>query len=230
MNNKAKNIIIWVIVVIVVALAIWLVSRGETPVNTPTVNGPTNTPETVQIPVSETTKVSGSLSKYQNAELGFSVQYPTSWQKGETPYGVQFIVPIDSTQVSTVNRLEVDVSVNSSKCNFPPVTTVEKRGTLDVGGFIMNTISMSNTVQGRSYYNKMYSLEKGGICYFFTFSYVALSPDSKGLSGSNLTQAQNNNKAIKSTVDDAFTAMVKSLTFIVSPTGQEETSASPIKK
>ncbi|MCX6715418.1 MAG: hypothetical protein NT077_00155, partial [Candidatus Taylorbacteria bacterium] len=166
----------------------------------------------------------------QNAELGLSVQYPTTWQKADTASGVQFLIPIDDTQVSTVNRLEVDINVTSGKCSFPPVTTVDSRGTIDVGTSKLNTISISNTVQGRSYFNRMYSLEKSGICYFFSFSYVALSPDSKGLSGSNLTQAQNNNKAIKATADAAFTAMVKTLTFVTAPVGQEETTASPIKK
>lgn len=230
MNKNSKNIIAAVVIIIVIALIVWFVGQNKAPSVSAPGSDQANNAGTPQIPVSETTKVSGSLSKYQNAELGFSVEYPTAWQKAELVSGVQFIIPIDQAQVSTVNRLEVNIAVTPGKCSFPPVTTVESRGTLDVGPSKLNTISISNTVQGRSYFNRMYSLEKGGICYFFSFAYVALSPDSKGLSGSNLTQAQNNNKAIKATADAAFTAMVKSFTFVTSPAGQEETSVTPVKK
>jgi len=89
---------------------------------------------------------------------------------------------------------------------------------------------MSNSVQGRQYWNRMYSYQKGSVCYLFSFAYISQSPDSKGLTGSNLTQAQNNNKAIQKTADDAFTAMVKTYTAVEPPKGQEESSASPVKK
>ena len=233
MNKNSRNLIVGIVIVIVIILIIWFVGRNQSSSVSSEVPGQTSgtsTPATPAIPVSETTKVSSSLSKFENSELGFSVQYPTAWQKGDVTGGVQFVIPIDQTQVSTVNRLEADITVVQGKCSFPPVTTVDSRGTLAVGSSNLNMISISNTVQGRSYFNRMYSLDKGGFCYFFSFSYVALSPDSKGLTGSNLTQAQNNNKAIKATADAAFTSMVKTLTFIASAVGQDETTASPAKK
>ncbi len=230
MNKSSRNIVITIVVIIVVILVIWLATKGSSAPATTDNNTPAqNEPSTPQVPVSQTTKVSGSLSKYENAELGFAVQYPNAWQKADNATGVQFVIPIDQDQVSTVNRLEVDVNVTPGKCSFPPVTTVDSRGTLTVGASTLNTISISNTVQGRQYFNRMYSLEKGSICYFFSFAYVALSPDTKGLTGSNLTQAQNNNKAIKATADAAFTAMVKTLTFVTPPVGQDETTAAPKK-
>jgi len=229
MNKNTKNILIGVIIVAVV-VAIWMSSRTGTNNNPGTGNtGVTDNGGTASVPVSETVKVSGTLSKYQNAELGFSVQYPSNWQKGDNATGVQFIIPIDADQVSTVNRLEANIMVTSGKCAFPPVTTVDNRGTMKVGEMTLNTISMSNEVKGIQYYNRMYSLDKEGVCYFFTFTYVAKSPESQGLTGSNLTQAQNNNKAIKSTTDSAFTAMVKTLTFVQSAIGEEETKISPKK-
>jgi len=231
--KNTKNIVIGVVIIIIVLVLIWLGMRGGQPsTNNPAQNplGEVNGTSTTPLPVSETTKVSGSLSKYQNAELGFGVQYPTTWERGETSSGVQFIIPIDQTQVSTVNRLEVDISVASGKCSFPPVTTVDDRGTLKVGASTLNMISMSNNVQGRSYFNRMYSLVNGSFCYTFSFSYVALSPDSKGLTGSNLTQAKNNNNAIKTTADTAFTNMVKTFVFVAPPVGEDETQASPATK
>jgi hypothetical protein len=234
MNKGSRNIVIGIIVIVVIAVIIWLVGKGgsssgvsnTTPNPLDAVTGTTTAP----LPVSETTKVSGSLSKYENAELGFGVQYPSTWEKGELANGVQFVIPVDASQVSTVNRLEADVNVSSGKCAFPPVTTVESRGTLTLQGITANMITLSNNVQGRSYWNRMVSLEKGGVCYFFAFSYVALSPESKNLTGSNLTQAKNNNNAIKLTGDAAFMNMVKSFVFVAPPAGQDETKAAPVKK
>lgn len=227
MNKTSRNIIVAVIVIIIVILIIWMGGKGSgAPASSPEQGTSTEAPA---VPVSQTTKVSSSLSKYENSELGLAVQYPSEWQKADTSNGVQFLIPIDKDQVSTVNRLEADISVTPGKCSFPPVTTVDSRGKLTVGASTLNTISISNKVQGRQYFNRMYSLEKGSICYFFSFAYVALSPDSKGLTGSNLTQAQNNNKAIMTSADTAFTNMVKSLTFVEPPKGQDETQAAPKK-
>ena len=44
-------------------------------------------------------------------------------------------------------------------------------------------ISMSNTVQGRNYFNRMYTLQKDSVCYYFTFSSITSSPTSKGYTG-----------------------------------------------
>jgi len=232
MNKNSRNIVIAIVVIIVIALVIWF-GRGSGSSSPAATQNPLDQVQgtsTTPLPVSETTKVSGSLSQYQNAELGFAVNYPSSWEKADTNNGVQFVVPVDPSQVSTVNRLEADITVSSAKCAFPPVTTVDSRSTLKVGTSTLNMIAISNDVQGRTYFNRMYSLQQGPICYFFSFSYVALSPDSKGLTGSNLTQAKNNNNAIKSTADSQFTDMVKSLTFVAPPAGESETQAAPAKR
>jgi len=229
MNKNTKIITAVVVVIVVVGIIIWFGNRSAAPVQQPAVLGEATGSTTQSVSVSETTKVSGSSSQYQNAELGFSVQYPSSWEKDETNTGVQFIMPIDQSQVSTVAKLESDIEVVPGKCAFPPVTTVQDQGTLAVGSLSLNMIAISNTVQGRSYFNRMYSLQQGNICYMFTFSYIALAPEAKGLTGSNLTQAQNNNKAIQSTSDAAFTSMVKSFAFVTIPQGESETQASPAK-
>jgi hypothetical protein len=233
MNRNPKNIIIVVAVIVVIAVVaaiVWYGGGSATPSAAPQnpldqVTGASTTP----LPVSETTKVSGSSSQYQNAELGFSVKYPSDWERDETTSGIQFIMPIDQSQVSTVAKLESDITASFGKCAFPPVTTVDDRGALVVGSLTLNMISMSNSVQGRSYFNRMYSLQNGDTCYLFAFSYIALSPDSKGLTGSNLTQAKNNNKAIMSTADTAFTSMVKTFALVSTPAGKDETQAAPSK-
>ena len=229
MNKNSKNIVIAIVVIIVIALVIWYAAgSGSSSNNQPELGVASGNPS-VPVAVSETTKASGSSSLYQNAELGFSVKYPTSWEKDETNNGVQFIMPIDQSQVSTVAKLESDITVSGGKCAFPPVTTVKDRGTLAVGDSTLDMISMSNTVQGRAYFNRMYSLQSGNTCYLFTFSFIALDPTAKGLTGSNITQAQNNNKAIMTTADASFTGMVKTFAFVTTPAGESETQASPAK-
>ena len=187
--------------------------------------GSTSTP----VGVSETTKVSGSLSEYRNAELGFAVKYPSVWQTEEGNAGVTFIVPISKDEVTTLGTLQSSVQVIAGTCAFPPVTTIKDRSTVKVGDKNFNMISMSNTVQGRVYFNRMYSLQKGDICYMFSFASITLNPSSKGLTGSNLTQAENNNKAIINTADTAFTEMVKSFAFVSGPAGIDETKATPAR-
>ena len=227
-----KKTIIAVIVVVLIVIGIIIFGRGS--YNNPS-NGngtsPTSTngvSPTPVVPVTETTKVSNKTSQYQNAELGFSLNYPTAWEADNTDTGVTFIMPIDTTQVSTVAKLQADISVVSGKCGFPPVTTIKNRGTLAVGSNTLNMITMSNSVQGRGYFDRMYSLQQGSVCYLFHFSSITLAPESKNLTGSNLTQAQNNNKAIVSTTDTDFTNMVKSFAFVQGPAGIDESKA-PVK-
>ena len=71
----------------------------------------------------------------------------------------------------------------------------------------------------------MYSLQKGDVCYMFSFASITKALSSGNLTGSNATQAQNNNKAIINTADGAFTAMVKSFAFVTPPAGVDETKA-----
>jgi hypothetical protein len=239
--KKTTIVVIALIVVIIVAIVIF--GGSSTPVTpgnvtvtpgngTDLANSNPNSTTTPSVPVavSETTKVSSKVSAYSNDELGFSIKYPTSWEKSETSNGVSLIMPIDQSQVSTVAKLQADITVTSGKCSFPPVTTVKDRGTMTVGANTLNMISMSNTVQGRNYFNRMYSLEKSSVCYTFAFSSITQSPTVKNLTGSNLTQAQNNNKAMVNTADAAFTDMVKTFAFITGPAGKDETTVVPTKK
>lgn len=227
---KKTTISVIVIVILVIIGIIWF---GRAPSGTDNGGNSTSTLSKTNppaIPVSETTKVSNKLSQFQNSELGFSVNYPSAWEADYTDTGVVFIMPIDQSQVSTVAKLEADVIVTAGKCAFPPVTTIKDRGTLAVGSNTLSMIAMSNTVQGRNYFNRMYSLQKGSICYLFTFASITQSPESKKLTGSNVTQAQNNNKAIINTADADFTNMVKSFAFVTGPQGVDETKAAPAKK
>ena len=210
------------IIIIVFIAVIWYKSTPSTSTSSGVVSTDNNAPVVAS---TATVKVSDKLSSYQNAELGFSLKYPSAWEKDETDAGPTFIMPIDTTQVSTVAKLQADIGIVAGKCAFPPVTTVKDRGTLQSGDNTFSMISISNTVQGRGYFNRMYSLQHGDVCYIFTFSSITLAPESKNLTGSNVTQAQNNNKAIINMADSAFTDLVKSFTFVASAAGIDETKA-----
>ena len=226
-----KFLISLVVIVIVIVGIVFLGKKSNTlPTDLNTNVSSSTVATTPDVPAIETTKVSGKTSKFQNAELGFAVNYPTTWEAQNTDTGVTFVMPIDKSQVSTISKLQSDISVSSGKCAFPPITTIKDRGTITVGSNTLNMITMSNSVQGRAYWDRMYSLDQGGLCYLFHFASIALSPASKNLTGSNLTQAQNNNKAIVASSDADFTSMVKTFTFVQGPAGQDETTVSPTKK
>lgn len=218
-----KSTGIAVLIVILVIIGIVVFGRGGSPAMPPA-----NSTQSPAVVVTDT-KVSSHTSQYQNAELGFSVTYPTAWEVENTDTGVTFIMPIDQGQVSTVAKLQADINVVSGKCAFPPVTSIQDRGTLTAGSLSMNMISMTNSTQGRNYFDRMYELQQGEVCYVFHFSSITFSPESRNLTGSNVTQAQNNNRAIISTSDGDFTSMVKSFVFVQGPAGKDETQVSPAK-
>lgn len=218
--NKNSKIITAVLLIIAIVVVI-LIARSRDQVKTPGIVDETSS--STPVAVSETVKVSSTLSSYENAELGFSVKYPSSWEKEETSAGVTFIIPIDKDQVSTVATLQSAIQVMGGTCAFPPVTTIKERSNVKVGDKNFDMISMSNSVKGINYFNRMYSLQKGDICYMLSFASITQSLSSKNLTGSNAAQAQNNNKAIVNSADSAFTDTVKSFEFVVGPQGKDET-------
>jgi hypothetical protein len=232
MKKSSINLIIGAVVIIILIIVGIVLRSGHsaTSNDASNVSAPTSVAQPgTAVAVSETTKVSSSLSEYQNAELGFGVKYPSVWEKEETNAGVTFVIPVDQTQVSTVATLQANIQAFSGKCAFPPVTTVQSRDTLKTSVGTFDMIAMTNTVQGRVYSNRMYSLQQGDVCYMFSFASIALAPASKGLTGSNIIQAQNNNKAITTTADSDYTAMVKSFAIVSTPAGQDEGSVAPAK-
>lgn len=225
-----KKSIIIVVVIVIIGLIIWGVTRDKDTTGKVSTETPAASEATVSAPVSETTKVSDKLSEYKNEELGFSVKYPSAWESTPSETGVTFVVPVGKAETNTIGKLESKVMVISGKCSFPPVTTVKDRSTLKSGDLSFSMISMSNSVQGRSYFDRMYSLQRDSICYIFSFSSITLSPASKGFKGSEATQMTNNNKALVDAADASFTTMVKSFGYVVGAAGKSETDVVPTKK
>lgn len=217
-----KSITIIVLLVVVGGLA-WLLGGDKKKTDLP----PGDTSPTVSAPVVENTKVSDKLSEYKNEELGYSVKYPSTWTLSDKEGVVSFAIPVGKSDTSTVNKLEAKITFAPGKCSFPPVTTIKDRTTLKSGELTFSAISMTNSVQGKSYFDKMYSLQKDSVCYFFSLSTITDSPASKGLKGSEATKMTNNNKAIIDGTTEAFTSLVKSFAFVVGKEGQDEASVRP---
>ena len=222
-----KKPIVIVVVLVIIGLAVWLFGGEKGPSSSDMAS---TTPTTSSAQVTETTKVSDKLSEYKNEELGFAIKYPSTWEPGTSNDGIILVIPVAKTTANTIRKLESKVIVTSGKCAFPPVTTVKERSTLKNGELTFNMISMSNSVQGNNYFDRMYSLQKDNICYMFSFSSITTNPATKGIKGSEATQVTNNNKAVVEASDQAFIAMVKSFSFVVGAQGQDETKVVPIKK
>lgn len=224
-----KKILITVVLLVIIGGVVW--KFKDSTVNViPDYETASSTDQT-SIPTSQTVKVTEKLSEYKNDELGFSIKYPTTWERGESPANVTFVIPTDSTKdKNTIGNLQAKVDVITGKCTFPPVTTINERDILKVDSMAFNMISIANTLQGRNYFNRMYSLQKDSICYFFTFSSIVLSPTSKGFAGAEAQKVGSQNKTLVDTADTQFKDMIKSFKFVVGPVGQDEAKVSPKKK
>lgn len=222
-----KKIIILIIAVLIIVAVAWRFNSNS---SSSVVGGvDNNASSTVSVPTSQTVVVSTNMSEYKNDELGFSVKYPTTWERTEAPNNVNFVITVDPKTKNTVGNLQAKIDVISGKCAFPPVTSVKERDTLTVGDLSLNMISIANTVQSRHYFNRMYSLQKGSICYFFTYSSITTSPAAKGLTGADAQKAAANNTTLVDAADTQFKDLVKSFKFVTGPAGQDETTASPKK-
>lgn len=224
MKNTNKILVLIIVIALVIAVA-WKFNSSKDTAGTTT----GDIVATTTVPTSQTIVVSDKSSEYKNEELGFSVKYPTTWSKLEASNNVTFSLPIDANIKNTIGNLEVKINVISGKCAFPPVTTVKERSTLSVGDLSFNMISIANTVQSRNFFDRMYSLQKDSICYFFSFSSTSSSPASKGLTGSDAQKASANNTKLIDAADSQFKDMVKSFKFVVGAAGQDETIAVPKK-
>ncbi len=221
-----KKSILIIIVLIIIGAIIWKANGPSVPKEIPI-----EKTETPSAPSSETVKVSDKLLEYKNNELGFAVKYPTSWEKLESASNITFNIPVgNSSEKNTVSKIEAKIDISSASCTFPLVTTVKERNTLKVGDSTLNMISISNTLQGKTFFNRMYSLQKGSVCYYFTFGAITSSPSSKGYTGADAQKVGSRNTSIIDTADSQFKDMVKSFVFIESPAGQDEATVAPKKK
>lgn len=220
-----KKILIPIIVIIIAGLVFWKFSGSTGIVGN---SGNKNGTSTESIPTSQTVVVSTKLSEYKNDELGFAIKYPTNWERGESAANITFAIPKGETKdKNTIGNLEAKIDIISTKCTFPPVTTVSERDTVVVGDQSFNMISIANTIQGRNYFSRIFSLQKGSICYYFTFTSIILSPSAQGIPAGDVQKVGALNKTIVDTADIQFKDMVKSFRFVVGPAGEDEAKVAP---
>jgi hypothetical protein len=222
-----KKIIIFIIAIAILGGIVWRFNSGTS--SDRRSKDDANATATTSIPASKTVEVSNKLSEYKNDELGFSVKYPTTWERTESPTGVNLVSVVDSKIKHTIGNIETKIDIISGKCAFPPVTTIKERDTLTVGDLKFSMISIANTIQNRNFFSRMYSLQKGSVCYFFTLSTITSSPTSKGLTGADAQKASANNTTLVDQADSQFKDMVKSFKFLVSAVGEDEAKIAPKK-
>lgn len=213
-----KSIIIIVLLAIIGGVA-WYYTRGN-----PTPVPETETPQ-VENPTS-LTQTAGGLSVYKNEELGLSVKYPTAWTAETSPSGALFSVPFSEgtpgVKKNTLAKLQVNIDVIPGKCLFPQVSLIKEKDTIKVSDKTFNMIAMSTASQGHEYFNRMYSMENGSVCYSFTFSAISSNPASKSLTPAQVTEVTANNKAIIASADLAFKEMIKTYAPVIGEAGENE--------
>ena len=226
-----KKSILIIIVLIIIGAVIWRYNSSTTTVTPPITSTSTSQQNTPSVPSSQTVKVSEKLSEYKNDELGFSVKYPNTWVKTDSPSNVTFdaLASDNGVEKNTVSKIEAKIDVVSGTCAFPPVTKIKERDILKVRDLSFNMISISNTVQSRSYFDRMYSLQKGSVCYYFTLSTIISTPASKGYTGAEAQKIGARNVSLIDTADSQFKDMIKSFVFVIGPAGQDEAKVSPKK-
>jgi hypothetical protein len=218
-NTLVISVIIIVIIILIAIFALTKHSSAPSASITPAAAAAAlagNNAPTVSTSTTQTVAVSGSLSKYQNDELGFTVQYPTAWAVAESPAGPLFTIPLPS-RTTAISTLGASIYFASGKCAFPPVasSSIQQNTTVTAGGLSYKMISVKTASSGLGYFDRMYTLQQGTaqspVCYIFSFASVTSSTNA-------------NNQSIISAADGAFTAMVKSFAFVTGPAGDSETA------
>ena len=233
---KKQNIIVGTIIVIVIIIIAIIIGKsgGSAPASGTTTStyvpptGPNaNATTTTPIPVTVVASSSNGVSLYTNNELGFSVDYPTSWKLESDPSGPSFFIPLTiagknpSTQ-NSIATLASSIYTMSGVCSFPSLgaSATLKESTTTVGTNSFGTLSVQNSTNNLNYTDMMYTLQQGSgknkYCYVFAFGAVATKTAD--------ASKNNNNGAIISEATQEFTAMVKSFKFVTGPAGQSESA------
>jgi hypothetical protein len=234
---KKQNIIIGVIVVIVIIIIAVIIGKhgSSTPATGSSTGGyiapPTgpNANATTTTPIPDTVVASSSngVSLYTNNELGFSIDYPTTWKLESDPSGPSFTIPVTITGTSastqnTIATLAASIYTTGGACTFPSLgaSATVKESTTTVGTNSFATLSVQNSTSNLNYTDAMYTLQQGSgkdqYCYVFAFGAVATK--------TSAAVDSDNNTAIITQASQDFTTLVKSFQFVTGPAGQSETA------
>ncbi len=112
----------------IIIIAVWAwAGQGSAPATTAATNAEVikgldgNTATTTSVAVVQNATVSSTTSKYQNDELGFTLQYPTAWSVTENPVGPLFTIPLSSrnTSITTLNSASISPRESASSHRSP---------------------------------------------------------------------------------------------------------------
>ena len=228
---KKQNIIIGAIVVVVIIIIAVLIGRSGNSSSVSVTNSPAgsnqNTTTSTPIPVTVQASSSNGVTQYTNNELGFSVDYPSSWKIEADPSGPSFTIPLTvaganlATQ-NTIATLAASIYTTAGACAFPTLgaSASTKVSTTTVGSNSFGTLSVQNSTSALNYTDMMYTLQqgtgRGQYCFVFAFGAVTKKTSN--------TATQDNNNSIISQASQDFTTLVKSFAFVASPAGQSESS------
>ena len=199
-----KNTLIAVgIIIVVIIIAIFAFGHKRAVPGGPLENLASELPGTV----ASTTKVSSTLTKYENDELGFTVTYPNAWSLVDEASGPSFIIPARAageTSVSPFASIEASIGF-SGTCSI-------KGSAVKVGALSFIATTSTQTVRGKTNFKHIYSLSQDGVCYLFTLDSAV---------DSSIASAH---QPIITAADQSFTDMVKSFAPVIGPAGDSETA------
>lgn len=221
---KNQKIIWSVIGAVVVIIIIVLVARSGSGSTSPTASSGSGSQtgsgaapsSAVTTPVGQVASVSATTKNYQNPELGFSVDYPSTWGLTDSDDGPTFTIPSGGS--ASVYTLQSQVYFVPGACAFPPVatSTIIGQSTLAADGHDFKMIKVATTAHSLSYLDEMYTLQLGTAkapeCYVFSFASTAAAPVSAA------------NQSVITAATKAFTTMVESFGIVTGPAGQSETA------
>ncbi len=201
---KKKAIIGAVIIIAVIIIALFAFGHKRAPQGGPLENLASELPGTV----ASTTKVSSTLTKYENDELGFTVTYPNAWSLVDEAAGPSFIIPARAageTSASPFASIEASIGFKGGTCTI-------KGSTVKVGALSFVATTSTQVAKGKTNFKHVYSLSQDGVCYLFTLD---SSVDSSIASA---------HQPIITAADQSFTDMIKSFAPVVGPAGDSETA------
>ncbi len=239
--------VVWGVVIVVVIIGIiayfTMGNKGSSTVSTSTTTtqttGTNGTAADATVPyvtAAQVAQVSATTKKYQNDELGFSVDYPNTWGLQDTATGPIFTIPsagptsAPAGGKTTIPTLQAAIYYVPTACAFPPVatSTVSGKTSVTANGNTFKMIKVTSSQGSLSYFDEMYTLDQGTkaapSCYVFSFASTVASPATQSVASAQVPTVIANNKSIVDAATEAFGSMVKSFAVVQGAAGQSEST------
>jgi hypothetical protein len=201
---KKNTLVIVGIIIVAIIIIVFAFGHKKTAPGAGLENLASELPSTI----ASTTKVSSTLTKYENDELGFTVTYPSAWSLVDAASGPSFIIPARAageTSASPFASIESSIGFKGGACTV-------KGTSLKVGALSFVSTTTTQTNKGKTNFKHVYALSQDGVCYLFT------------LDSAVDTTIATAHQPIITAADQAFTDAVKSFAPVTGPAGDSETA------